>query len=48
MDFNRYSQISKYSREELLHIIGHSLEQLSDAELESVYYDMLTKDYIKE
>lgn len=47
MDFNKYSQISRYSREELLRIIGHSLENLTDNELEALYYDMLTKDYIR-
>ena len=48
MDFNRYSQIKSYSREEMINIIGHSLEKLSDAELEALYYEMLTKDYIRE
>lgn len=47
MDFNRQSQISSYSREEMIQIIGHSLEQLSESELEALYYDMLTKDYIR-
>lgn len=48
MDFNKHSNISSYSREELIRIIGHSLEQLSDSELEALYYDMLTKDYIRD
>ncbi|MCH5177281.1 MAG: hypothetical protein J1F25_04585 [Prevotellaceae bacterium] len=35
-------------REELIRIIGHSIEHLSVSELEALYYDMLTKDYIVE
>ncbi len=35
-------------REELIKIIEHSLTLLSLEELEALYYDMLTKDYIKE
>lgn len=47
MNFDNYSRISQYSREELIRIIGHSLEQLNEKELEALYYDMLTKDYIR-
>ena len=36
-----------YRREELIHIIEHAVENLSTAELEAVYYDLLTKDYIR-
>lgn len=45
MDFNRHN--ASLRREELIRIIEHSVEQLSDAELEAIYYDLLTKDYIR-
>ncbi len=38
----------EYKREELLRKIVHSVEQLKQGELEALYYDMLTKDYIRE
>ena len=47
MDFDKHSQISCYTRDELIQTIGHSLERLSQAELEAIYYDLLTKDYIR-
>lgn len=47
MDFNKYSNIRSFSREEMVNIIGSSLEKLSNAELEALYYEMLTKDYIR-
>lgn len=34
-------------REELIRLIAHSVSQLSQPELEALYYDMLTKDYIR-
>lgn len=34
-------------REELVRVISHSVEQLSTSELEALYYDMLTKNYIR-
>ncbi len=34
-------------KQELIGIIEHSLQQLSVEELEAIYYDMLTKDYIR-
>ena len=34
-------------RDELLRIISHSAEQLTLPELEALYYDMLTKGYVK-
>ena len=34
-------------RDELVRIITHSAEQLTVPELEALYYDMLTKGYIK-
>ena len=39
---------SKLRRDELIRLIEHSLQQLTSAELEALYYDMLTKDYIRE
>ena len=33
-------------REELIRIISHSVERLTLPELEALYYDMVTKDYI--
>lgn len=35
-------------RDELIRLIEHSLPLLTTAELEALYYDMLTKDYIKQ
>ena len=35
-------------KEELVRKISHAVEQLSQSELEALYYDMLTKDYIQE
>ncbi len=34
-------------KDELIMIITHSAEQLTLPELEALYYDMLTKGYIK-
>ncbi len=47
MDFNNYRQNS-LSRDEMLHSIDKALRQLNDKEIEAVYYDLLTKDYIKD
>lgn len=45
--FNRLSKDSETRREELIRTIEHSVERLTVNELEALYYDMLTKDYIK-
>ncbi len=37
----------EYRREELIRIIQHSTERLTLPELEALYYDMVTKDYIR-
>ena len=37
----------EYRREELIRTVEHAVEQLSLPELEALYYDMLTKDYIR-
>ena len=39
---------SELRRDELIRLIEHILPLLSTAELEALYYDMLTKDYIKQ
>ena len=38
---------SEQRRDELVRVICHSVEHLSSSELEALYYDMLTKDYIR-
>ena len=45
--FNRLADDNDYRREELIRTIEHALGQLSTAELEAIYYDLLTKDYIR-
>ena len=35
-------------REELVRVIEHSVERLTIAELEALYYDLVSKDYIRE
>ena len=37
-----------FRRDELIRIIEHSLEKLTLAELEALYYDMTTKSYIND
>ena len=44
---NKY-QSDDYRREELIRIIEHSVENLTLQELEALYYDMSTKNYINE
>lgn len=46
--FNRTSSADNMRREELIRTLEHSIERLSLPELEALYYDMLTKDYIIE
>jgi len=38
----------EYKREELIRKIEHSLQKLTLQELESLYYDMSTKNFINE
>ena len=45
---NRYDQSDEGRRDELIRIIEHSVEKLTLAELEALYYDMATKNYINE
>ena len=44
----RFGQSEEYRREELKRIIEHSVEKLTLQELEALYYDMSTKNYINE
>ena len=44
----RFGQSEEYRREELIRVIEHSVENLTLQELESLYYDMSTKNYIVE
>lgn len=37
-----------FRREELIRVIEHSVENLTLQELEALYYDMSTKNYINE
>ena len=43
-----FGRQDNYRREELLRLIERSLEQLTLQELEALYYDMSTKNYINE
>ena len=45
---NRYSQSDEYRREELIRVIEHSIKKLTVRELEALYYDMSTKNYIND
>ena len=44
----RLGQSDDFSREELIRKIEHSVEKLTLQELEALYYDMSTKNYINE
>ena len=44
---NKY-QSDGYRRDELIRIIEHSVEKLTMAEFEALYYDMSTKSYIND
>ena len=45
MDFDNIQDDAR--KEELIIIIEHSVERLSLAELEALYYDLVSKDYIR-
>ena len=45
MNFDRIENDTR--RAELIRVLEHSIEQLSLAELEALYYDLVAKDYIK-
>ena len=42
----RFGQADGFRREELIRVIEHSVENLTLQELEALYYDMSTKNYI--
>ena len=43
-----FSQSDEYRRDELIRIIERTIEKLTLAELEALYYDMTTKSYIND
>ena len=43
---DRYSQTEEFRREELLRLIERAIGRLTLQELEALYYDMSTKNYI--
>lgn len=48
MPFSRYTDSEDYRRDELLRTIEHALKRLTLQELEALYYDMSTKNYIND
>ena len=46
--FQPFSQSDDYRREQLIRTIEHALEKLTIQELEALYYDMSTKNYIND
>ena len=44
----KYTIDPNIRREELIRVIEHALTALSNEQLEALYYDMISKDYIKE
>lgn len=44
----KFGSSDDYRREELIRAIEHSLKKLTLQELEALYYDMSTKNYINE
>ncbi len=45
---DRFKQSEEFRREELVRIIEHAVEKLTIQELEALYYDMSTKNYIND
>ena len=45
---DRFGQSEEYRREELIRKIEYSVEKLTLQELEALYYDMSTKNYIND
>jgi hypothetical protein len=43
-----FGQSDDFRRDELIRIIEHSVEKLTLDELEALYYDMSTKNYIND
>ena len=46
MNFDKIENDTR--RAELIRVLEHSLERVSLAELEALYYDLVAKDYIRE
>ncbi len=45
--FTRFSSDEESRRDELIRTIEHSVERLGLNELEALYYDLVSKDYIR-
>jgi hypothetical protein len=45
--FSHFGADDDNRRDELIRTIEHSVARLTAAELEALYYDMLSKDYIR-
>ncbi len=45
---DRFNNSDDYRREELIRIIERSVEKLTLQELETLYYDMSTRNYIND
>lgn len=45
--FTHFGTDEDSRREELIRTIEHSVEQLTPAELEALYYDLVSKGYIR-
>ena len=43
-----FGQNDDFRRDELIRVIEHSVEKLTLQELEALYYDMSTKNYIND
>ena len=45
--FTHFSSDGDSRRDEVIRTIEHSVEHLTLAELEALYYDLVSKDYIR-
>ena len=45
---DNFTKSEDFRREELIRIIEHSVEHLTLQELEALYYDMTTKNFIND
>ena len=45
--FISFDSVNAARRDELIRAIEHSVEKLTLGELESLYYDLVSKDYIR-
>ena len=45
---NRFGESDDFRREELIRAIEHSIKNMTLQELEALYYDMSTKNYIND